>query len=178
MRKTRRYLSLPFNPALKQRAKELRKAGMLHEALLWNQLKGKQFKGLDFDRQKIIGNYIVDFFCAEKFVVIEADGSSHQGRESYDTARDAYLVGLGLIVIHIAVKDILQNMNGVMGWLEEHPAFCDAGDGDEGDCDGGNKSEIPPRQASPATPPKEGNLVFRDEGTIDVQEEDSREFRS
>ncbi len=123
MRNTLGYMSLPFNPKLKQRARELRKAGMLHEVLLWNQLKRKQFKGFDFDRQKIIGNYIVDFFCAETGVVIEADGASHQGREAYDAERDAYLMGLGLTVIRIPVKDILQNMEVIMTFLEYHPAL-------------------------------------------------------
>lgn len=123
MRNTQHYMSLPFNPKLKQRAKELRKAGILHEALLWNHLKRKQFKGLDFDRQKIIGNYIVDFFCAEKGVVIEADGVSHQGREDYDAERDAYLSGLGLTVIRIAASDILQNMEAVLVFLQDHPAL-------------------------------------------------------
>lgn len=123
MRDTLGYMSLPFNPKLKQRARELRKAGMLHEVLLWNQLKRKQFKGFDFDRQKIIGNYIVDFFCAETGVVIEADGASHQGREAYDAERDAYLMGLGLTVIRIPVKDILQNMEVAMTFLEYHPAL-------------------------------------------------------
>lgn len=123
MRNTQHYMSLPFNPKLKQRAKELRKAGLLHEALLWNQLKRKQFNGLDFDRQKIIGNYIVDFFCAEKQVVIEADGASHQGREDYDSERDAYLNGLGLTVIRLAVRDILQDMEAVLAFLRNHRAL-------------------------------------------------------
>ncbi len=64
MRDTKKYRSLPYNPALKERAKALRRAENLAEVLLWNPLKRKQFLGLDFDRQKIIGNYIVDFYCA------------------------------------------------------------------------------------------------------------------
>ncbi len=123
MRNTQGYMSLPFNPKLKQRAKELRQSNLLHEALLWNQFKKKQFNGLDFDRQKIIGNYIVDFFCAEKAVIIEADGASHEGREDYDAERDAYLSGLGLTVIRIHVKDILQNMEGVLTFLRNHQAL-------------------------------------------------------
>lgn len=119
-------MSLPFNPALKERARELRKAGMLHEALLWNQFKQRKFKGLDFDRQKIIGNYIVDFFCAEKGVVIEADGVSHVGREDYDANRDGYLKALGLTVIRISVRDIMQNMGGVLTFLQNHPALSGA----------------------------------------------------
>lgn len=123
MRSTKEYKSLPFNPALKQRAKELRKAGMLHEALLWLELKNKKLNGLDFDRQKIIGNYIVDFYCAEKSVVIEVDGSSHNDKQLEDAQRDGYLRGLGLTVIRLLVKDVLQNMNGVVVFLKNHPAL-------------------------------------------------------
>ncbi|MGY0195985.1 DUF559 domain-containing protein [Leptothrix sp. BB-4] len=81
---TRTYRALPFNPQLKDRAKALRRAGNLSEALLWNQLKKGQLGGLDFDRQKIIGNYIVDFYCAERGVVIEVDGRSHDHRAEDD----------------------------------------------------------------------------------------------
>ncbi len=123
MRNTHKYMSLPFNPELKHRARALRKAGMLHEALLWNQLKRGQFMDLDFDRQKVIGNYIVDFFCAEKGVVIEVDGSSHDGRVCYDERRDAYLAGLGLTVIRFTVMDVLNNMEGVLAFMKKHPAL-------------------------------------------------------
>ena len=60
-RNTKNYMALPYNPKLKERAKELRQAGNVSEVLFWNQVKNKQFKGFDFDRQKIVGNYIVDF---------------------------------------------------------------------------------------------------------------------
>ena len=114
---TRNYQSLPFNPQLKDRAKALRRAGNLSEVLLWNQLKKGQFKALDFDRQKIIGNYIVDFYCAEKSAVIEVDGSSHDDKTDYDAQRDAFLAGLGLQVIHLLDKDVKQDMVAVMGFL-------------------------------------------------------------
>ena len=124
MRKTQTYKSLPYNPALKDKARALRKAGFLHEALLWNQLKSKKFNGLDFDRQKIIGNYIVDFYCAEKEVVIEIDGSSHDNKQDEDAKRDAYLRSLGLVVIRLLVKDVLRNMAGVVFYLKHHPALA------------------------------------------------------
>ena len=123
MRKTQTYKSLPYNPALKDKAKALRKAGFLHEALLWNQLKSKNFNGLDFDRQKIIGNCVVDFYCAEKAVVIELDGGSHNNKQGEDVKRDAYLQSLGLVVIHLLVKDVLRNMEGVIFYLRNHPAL-------------------------------------------------------
>jgi very-short-patch-repair endonuclease len=86
-RDTKIFKSLPYNPKLKKRAQELRRAGNLSEVLLWLQLKQGKLLGLDFDRQKIIGNYIVDFFCAQKSLVIEVDGSSHNEKIEYDTQR-------------------------------------------------------------------------------------------
>ncbi len=125
VRHTQNYLSLPFNPQLKERAKALRRAGNLSEVLLWNQLKKGQFKGFDFDRQKIIGNYIVDFYCAENQAVSEVDGSSHDDKTEYDAQRDAFLMGLGLCVIHIGDVDVKQNLADVMNGLSRHPAFVD-----------------------------------------------------
>ena len=124
MRNTKKYKSLPYNPALRDRAKALRKAGMLHEALLWLQLKSNKLNGLDFDRQKIIGNYIVDFYCAEKDVVIEVDGRSHDSKQQEDAERDQYLNRLGLTVIRLSAKDVLQNMESVVGFLRDHPALA------------------------------------------------------
>ena len=142
-RSTKDYLSLPYNPKLKKRASELRKAGNLCEVLLWEQMKSGKLKGLDFDRQKIIGNYIVDFYCASLGLVIEIDGISHDDKEKYDSERDVFLERLGLTVIHIADKDVREDLAGVMEFL----SGCVA-------CEG---EERPPRQASPATPPQEGN---------------------
>ena len=96
----------------------------MHEALLWLELKGKKLNGLDFDRQKIIGNYIVDFYCAEKAVVIEVDGSSHNNKPYQDAERDHYLESLALSVIRLLVKDVLQNMEGVVAFLTNHPTLA------------------------------------------------------
>ena len=122
-RASKNYFNLPYNPKLKERARALRKAGNLPEVLFWNQVKRKQFKGYDFDRQKIIGNYIVDFFCVNCNVVIEIDGSSHDDKQEYDAERDSYLKSLGLTVIHIPVEDIMKRMKEVMSMLYNHPAL-------------------------------------------------------
>jgi very-short-patch-repair endonuclease len=122
---SRNYLNLPYNPKLKDRAKELRKSSNFSEALLWNQLKNKKFKGYDFDRQKIIGDFIVDFFCVDCGVVIEIDGESHIGKEEYDYERDSYLEGLSLITIHLNKRDVIKHMDRVMDMLYNHPAFKD-----------------------------------------------------
>ena len=112
------YKTLPYNPKLKEKAKKLRKAGILSEVLLWKQLKAKQLKKLDFHRQKIIGNYIVDFFCSDLSLVIEIDGISHSFKNDYDETRDAYLKNLGLNVVHIVDKEIKYNLDGVLMYLE------------------------------------------------------------
>ena len=122
-RNTANYMSLPYNSALKDRAKALRKAGNLAEVLFWQQVHKGKFLGLDFDRQKIIGNYIVDFYCAETNVVVEIDGSSHDDKQEYDAARDAYLESLGLTVIHIIDAAVKNDLKEVMEGLRNHPAF-------------------------------------------------------
>lgn len=122
-RNTKNYMNLPYNPNLKERAKQLRQAGNLSEVLFWNQVKNKQFRGFDFDRQKIVGNYIVDFYCSNCNVVIEIDGGSHDDKQEYDAARDSFLESLGLTVIHIPVVDVMKNMAGVMDMLLNHPAL-------------------------------------------------------
>ena len=123
MRKTDHYKSLPYNAALREKAKALRKAGILHEVLLWQALKAHQLNGLDFDRQKIIGDYIVDFYCTERNVVIEVDGSTHNEKQTEDAERDRFLNGLGLEVIRLQAKDVLQNKEGVMTFLKNHHAL-------------------------------------------------------
>ena len=109
--------SLPYNPKLRERARELRKARNLPEVLLWKELK--KCKSYDFTRQKIIGNFIVDFYCANLNLVIEVDGGSHKEKAEYDAERDAFLKGLGLTVLHINAEDVLYNMSGVLNMLNK-----------------------------------------------------------
>ena len=90
---------------------------------MWQQFHKRKFKGYDFDRQKIIGNFIVDFYCIDCRVVIEIDGSSHNEREEYDYERDIFLKGLGLTVIHITASDVLNRLNDVMLMLYNHPSL-------------------------------------------------------
>ena len=181
MRATQKYKSLPYNPALRVRAKELRKAGILHEALFWNQIKTGKLNGLDFDRQKIIGNYIVDFYCAEKNAVIEIDGSSHYGKEDYDKQRDDFLISLGLTVIHIGVADVLNNMEGVLTFLKNHPALTGTPpqEGNENHpAQEGNGIAAPPQEGNEiATPPEEGNEIATpsEEGTENHTAEEGTE---
>lgn len=110
-------MKLPQNKLLRPLARELRKNSTLSEVLLWNQLKNKQFFNLDFDRQKIIGNYIVDFYCPSLKLVIEIDGNSHDNKLSYDLKRDDYFALLGLQVIHFADSDVKNNIGVVLEYI-------------------------------------------------------------
>jgi very-short-patch-repair endonuclease len=113
-------MKLPENLSLKQRARELRKNSTLSEILFWCVVKNRQFFGLDFNRQKIIGNYIVDFYCPRLRMVVEIDGSSHANKHDYDYARDAYLYSLGLHVLHVYDADVRQDVNGVLVMMAEY----------------------------------------------------------
>ena len=108
---------LPHNPSLQARARELRKAGNLSEVLFWKVVKNKQINGLDFDRQRVIGNYIVDFYCHQHALVIEIDGSSHDCKQEYDQVRDEYLQALGLQVLHVQDGAVKQNLAGVIEFV-------------------------------------------------------------
>ena len=66
-----------YNQDLKKLAGQLRKNMTLSEVLLWNELKQKKMLGYDFDRQRPIDNFIVDFYCKELQLAIEIDGDTH-----------------------------------------------------------------------------------------------------
>jgi len=68
---------IPYNSKSKELAKQLRQNMTFSEVKLWNELKNGQMMGYDFDRQRPIGNYIVDFFCKDLQLAIEVDGITH-----------------------------------------------------------------------------------------------------
>ena len=116
--------NLPQNSELKYYAKRLRKAGNLSEVLFWQQVHKKKFFGIDFHRQKIIGNYIVDFYVPSLALVIEIDGNSHNGKEYYDQYREKYLGSLGLTVYRIedvsVQYDVVLVMENLCNFIIEH----------------------------------------------------------
>ncbi|MCP5063293.1 MAG: endonuclease domain-containing protein [Ignavibacteriae bacterium] len=110
---------IPYNPKLKQLARELRNNSTKSEVLLWNYLKGKQIKGYDFHRQKPIGNYIVDFFCNELSLAIEIDGESHYGNEEKDEMRQKEIEKFGVKFLRFDESQIYYNLDGVVKSIEE-----------------------------------------------------------
>ena len=112
-------LNLPYNASLKSRAKALRKAGNFSEVVFWKEVRNKSFWNIDFDRQRIIGNYIVDFYVKALGLVVEIDGEIHNFQEEYDEKREMYLKELGLKVFRISTTKMLFDTENVMKDLEQ-----------------------------------------------------------
>ena len=107
---------LSYNKGLKLFSQQLRKTMTDAERRLWTRIRGKQLKEYQFYRQKIIGEYIVDFYCSKARLVIELDGGQHyteEGKEK-DKIRDDYLAGNGLQVLRFSDRDIFDNIEGVL----------------------------------------------------------------
>ena len=108
------------NPKLRTNAQELRKNMTKEERHLWyNFLKGLP---ITINRQKVVGNYIVDFYCAKAKTVIELDGSQYfeeKGIE-HDIKRDGYLKSLGLTILRYSNYDVNSNFYGVCTDIMKH----------------------------------------------------------
>lgn len=113
---------LQHNKGLKRCSRELRKNMTDAERLLWSKIRGKQLRGRQFYRQKIIGNYIVDFYCPSTKVIIELDGSQHYTDEGMqkDAKRDNYITNLGIKVIRFSDRELFENTNGVLEKLWDY----------------------------------------------------------
>ena len=110
---------IPYNHELKALAKELRKNMTMSEVLLWNELRNKQILGYDFDRQRPIDNYIVDFYCKELMLAIEIDGDTHIYRYDYDDERQKTLEKLGVHFLRFDDLEVKRNMNNVLRVIED-----------------------------------------------------------
>lgn len=110
---SKNYTKNAFNNAKTLRKKEQTTES---EKLLWYYLKNRQLNNCRFRRQVAIGNYIVDFLCPEKKLIIELDGGQHNENRNiiYDNERTKYLNNLGYKVIRFWDNDIFKNMNDVL----------------------------------------------------------------
>ncbi|RDI11944.1 uncharacterized protein DUF559 [Flavobacterium sp. AG291] len=100
--------------------------GVVSEVVFWNQVKKKSFFGIDFDRQRIIGNYIVDFYVKSLGLIIEIDGSSHNDKDVYDAVRDRFLKSLSLRIYRISEFRVRNDLANVLKELEVYivTEFC------------------------------------------------------
>jgi very-short-patch-repair endonuclease len=107
---------LYYNGKLIKYSQNLRYKPTDAERKLWSKLRLKQLNGYQFYRQRIIGNYIVDFCSPALKLVIEVDGSQHCTDEGIaeDKIRDSYLQDIGFKVLRYNDYDVSTNISGVV----------------------------------------------------------------
>lgn len=105
-----------YNSRSKQFSRKLRADMTDAEKLLWRYVRRKQLGGIQFYRQKPIGNYIVDFYAPAAQLVVEIDGSQHFLDEHLrrDHKRDAYLCSLNLKVLRFDNWQVLKSLGDVL----------------------------------------------------------------
>jgi len=91
------------------------------EAVLWQQLRGRQVLGLKFRRQHPLHGFIVDFCCLEQRIIIELDGDIHQDSEqaAYDKERDQALAAAGFRILRIPNEHVLSNIDAVLAAIRQ-----------------------------------------------------------
>jgi len=108
---------LPYNPDLQDRAKQMRKNMTVAEQKLWDELLRDYNKRwadkITILKQKVIDNYIVDFYIPKYDVVIELDWESHDTRKEYDTERTQILEWYGLTEVRFTNSEIYNNFESV-----------------------------------------------------------------
>ena len=95
------------------RAKELRRAMTPAERKLWAALRGHRLEGFGFRRQHALGQFIVDFCCPRKKLVVEVDGDTHANQREYDAARTEWLHTHGWRVLRVTNREVTNDVEGV-----------------------------------------------------------------
>jgi very-short-patch-repair endonuclease len=128
----------------------------LSEVLLWKELRNKNIRACDFDRQRPIGNFKVDFYCKDLSLAIEIDGDTHIYKYDYDEERQRELEKLGVHFLRFEDIEVKKNISNVLrvieNWIENHQPTPDPSRE-------GNPEEIDlsaEKQPTP-DPSKEGN---------------------
>jgi len=113
------YPFVPYRRNLKRRSQSLRRDPTPAERKLWFEfLRDLPVK---FTRQKPLGRYIADFYCASRLLVIELDGDSHYDErgQRYDERRTAELAGLGIRVLRLTNLEVMQTFEGVCAKIQD-----------------------------------------------------------
>ncbi|MEQ1675382.1 MAG: endonuclease domain-containing protein [Chitinophagaceae bacterium] len=117
---------IPYNPKLKELAKQLRQNMTFSEVKLWNELKNGQLMGYDFDRQRPIRNYIVDFFCKDLQLALEVDGITHLDEKVMmnDEIRQRELEEMGVSFLRfdalLVVNKVEAAIREIRDWILEY----------------------------------------------------------
>lgn len=102
-------------------ARTLRKNSTNTERIIWSFVRNRKFCNLKFKRQVPIGNYIVDFLCEEKKLIIELDGGQHNTPENkiLDSQRSQYLESKGYKIVRFWNNEVSNNLEGIYERLLE-----------------------------------------------------------
>ena len=101
------------------RAKQLRRTLTPPECRLWLAIKAKKLNGLHFRKQVALGPYIADFYCHAARLVVEVDGSSHQGDQlQHDRQRDAWMHDQGIRVLRLSAIDVRDKLQSVLTHIQ------------------------------------------------------------
>ncbi|OGC82463.1 MAG: hypothetical protein A2V81_00150 [Candidatus Abawacabacteria bacterium RBG_16_42_10] len=112
---------LPYRVKHTARARENRKKPTQAEQIMWYEvLRKKQFKNCKFLRQKPIGNFIVDFYCAQLLLVIEIDGPIHEDQKEYDAYRTSVLNEYSILVLRYTNDEVMFDLEAVRADLGKH----------------------------------------------------------
>lgn len=109
---------IPYDPELREYARQLRKNSTLSEVILWQNIKRRAL-GVQFHRQVPMLSYIVDFYCHEIGLAIEIDGSSHDHKFLYDAKRQGRLEAEGVQFIRLTDREVKKELFSVLLALEE-----------------------------------------------------------
>ena len=112
----RSHHQLFYDHRLKNHSRHLRKGSTDAEIRLWARIRRKQLFNLQFYRQRIIGEYIVDFYCPKAKLIIELDGGQHFFNENIekDKKRDFDLEKLGFRILRFADIEVLRDTDSVL----------------------------------------------------------------
>jgi very-short-patch-repair endonuclease len=110
------YHGGPDIVSLLERCRELRRAATDAESLLWRLLRNRQVAGRKFRRQHAFGPYILDFYCPERKLVVEADGGQHfePGEAAREARRTEYLAARGLRILRFTNVEVLKETESVV----------------------------------------------------------------
>ena len=105
----------------KEKRRELRNGAPECETLLWAHLRRRQVANLRFHRQYSVGAYVLDFYCSERKLAIEIDGSSHEiaDAKEYDANRQAYIEQFGIRFLRFTNQQVRNDMSSVLETIAE-----------------------------------------------------------
>ena len=107
-----------------RRAKTMRSELTQPERELWTALRAHRFKDTKFNRQVVVGPFILDFAARSLKLAIEVDGDTHAGNEARDERRTAWLEDQGYHVIRFSNADVMHNLEGVLLVIEDALRAC------------------------------------------------------